>query len=167
MHSLKLTSLNVKNLKTNYLYVCDLMQNNDICYLTETWLNDGETTYFETMYSECKLYFQCDITVEESYNLKGRPFGGKCWLIRKNLVVKKVNFINKIISLMEIETENDTLLLIGVYIPFDDNSAYRYAQLKSTLELIASIIEDNLDKTVLVVGDFNADLKREKRYDKL
>ena len=68
---------------------------------------------------------------------------------------------------MEIETENDTLLLIGVYIPFDDNSAYRYAQLKSTLELIASIIEDNLDKTVLVVGDFNADLKREKRYDKL
>jgi exonuclease III len=59
---------------------------------------------------------------------------------------------------------NDTILLIGAYIPFDDNTTYRFSQYNSTLEFIASIMEDNQDKFILLAGDFNSDLKRGKRF---
>ena len=167
MDTLNFVSLNVKNFKTNYLYVSNLVQNNDIFYLTETWLNDSEVNQFESIFNNYNIFHQSDMSIEDSYQLRGRPFGGKCWLLKKQLKVKKVEFINKILSIVELGLGNDTILLIGVYIPFDDNSAYRFSQYKSTLEFVASIIEDNRDKFILIAGDFNSDLLRGRRYDNL
>jgi hypothetical protein len=79
-----------------------LMKTNDICYLTETWLNEGEVNQFELIFNEYNLFHQSDVSIEESYQLRGRPFGGKFWLLGKQLKVKKVEFINKILSIVEI-----------------------------------------------------------------
>jgi exonuclease III len=140
------------------------MQNNDICYLTETWLNDGEVNQFESIFNNYNIFHQSDMLIKENYQLRGRPFGGKCWLLNKRLKVKKVEFINKILSIVKLGVGNDTILLIGAYIPFDDNTTYRFSQYNSTLEFIASIMEDNQDKFILLAGDFNSDLKRGKRF---
>jgi hypothetical protein len=132
MDKLKLASLNVKNLKTYYLYVSNLMKTNDIFYLAETWLNEGEVNQFESIFNECNQFHQSDVSIEESYQLRGRPFRGKCWLLGKQSKVKIVEFINKILSIVEIGVGNDAMLLIGVYIPFEDNTGYRFSQYKST-----------------------------------
>ena len=83
MENLKLASLNVKNLKTDCLYVSNLRKTNYICYLTETWLNEGEVNQFESIFNECNLFLQSDVSIEDSYQLRGRPFRGKCWLLGK------------------------------------------------------------------------------------
>jgi hypothetical protein len=93
-------------------------------------------------------------------------FRGKCWLLNKRLKVKKVEFFNKILSIVELGVGNDTILLIGAYIPFDGNTT-RFSQYNSTLEFIASIMEDNQDKFILIAGDFYSDLKKDKRFDNL
>ena len=78
------------------------MQNNDIFYLTETWLNDSEVNQFESLFNNYNIFHQSDMSIEDSYQLRGRPFGGKCWLLKKQLKVKKVEFINKILSIVEL-----------------------------------------------------------------
>ena len=84
MDTLNFVSLNVKNFKTNYLYVSNLVQNNDIFYLTETWLNDSEVNQFESIFNNYNIFHQSDMSIEDSYQLRGRPFGGKCWLLKSN-----------------------------------------------------------------------------------
>jgi hypothetical protein len=163
MSSFNFTTLNVRNLKTNFLFVNDLMLSNDICFLTETWLHEGEIEEFKNLFKEFNAYFQCDINTEESYKLRGRPYGGKCWLVKKHIKVKNVSFINNIVSSFEIDC-NSRMLLVGVHIPFDDNTAYRISQYKTNLEFLSSIIDDNQFEMVLIGGDFNSDLSRGKRF---
>jgi hypothetical protein len=43
MNKLRFTSLNVRNMEKNFLFVDDLMLSSEVCYLTETWLHDRET----------------------------------------------------------------------------------------------------------------------------
>jgi hypothetical protein len=59
------------------------------------------------------------------------------------------------------------MLLVGVHIPFDVNTAYRISQYKTNLEFLSSIIDDNQFEMVLIGGDFNSDLSRGKRFDSL
>ena len=66
------------------LYVSNLVQNNDIFYLTETWLNDSEVNQFESIFNNYNIFHQSDMSIEDSYQLRGRPFGGKCWLLKSN-----------------------------------------------------------------------------------
>ena len=100
-----------------------LMKTNDICYLTETWLNEGEVNQFELIFNEYNLFHQSDVSIEESYQLRGRPLGGKFWLLGKQLKVKKVEFINKILSIVEIEVGND----IAVHIHLQQGSICYYS----------------------------------------
>ena len=79
-----------------------MRKTNYICYLTETWLNEGEVNQFESIFNECNLFHQSDVSIEDSYQLRGRPFRGKCKLLGKQLKVKKVEIINKILSIDEI-----------------------------------------------------------------
>jgi hypothetical protein len=43
MNKLRFTSLNVRNMEKNFLFMDDLMLSSEVCYLTETWLHDRET----------------------------------------------------------------------------------------------------------------------------
>ncbi len=50
--------------------------------------------------------------------------------------------------------------------PFDDNSTVKFANYFSNLELIKSIIDENMLIPIFIVGDYNTDLNSEKRYRK-
>ena len=93
---------------------------------------------------------------------------GKCWLFKKHVPVTAVKYINDVISYAVIDDNvNTKIMMIGVHIPYDDGSKYRYLQYKSTLEFITALLQENLDKLVMITGDFNSDLERNRRYDTL
>jgi hypothetical protein len=103
----------------------------------------------------------------------GRPYGGTCWLIRDNLeVVANENF-NNIISLLKIKVNVDgvtqNLFVFGVWIPFDDGSADRLSTFLSTLSLLEAYLDSELmdGDLMAVIGDFNCDLERSNRFDRL
>jgi hypothetical protein len=56
------------------------------------------------------------------------------------------------------------VIVIGVHLPFDDNSDNKIAIYTSNLEIIKSIIDENLNVPILIIGDFNTDLETNKRY---
>ena len=57
-----------------------------------------------------------------SFNKRGRPFGGKCLLIKKNFEVLSYDFGNPNFSYIKINMGHRNLILIGVWIPFNDKS---------------------------------------------
>ncbi len=64
-------------------------------------------------------------------------------------------------------TDNkEKIVIIGAYMPFDDKTIERLANYKSNLQIILSICNENKDCSVLIMGDFNADLERNNRFDK-
>ena len=67
-------------------------------------------------------------------------------------------------------TKNElNLVLIGVYMPFDDGSADSKAQFETNISILSALIKNcvDLNNPVLITGDFNADLNRKKRFDSI
>jgi len=100
---------------------------------------------------------------------RGRPFGGQGWLINSSFVLKEFNFINKQISYIHVGIGTNDIVLIGVYLPFNDNTN----ESKSTYEISLSIIYTLCKKFELnnvpcmIFGDFNADINRKNKFDLL
>ena len=161
------SSLNVKNFKANHLYTRYLVNLTDISYLNELWLKPNEVDLIKNI-TEKNVLFQSDMN--ESYR-QGRPFGGQAWIINKSFKIINSDFLSRHISYVQIEASGLPIFLIGVYMPFDNSK--KKDEALSMYELSLSLILTLLEKarlsnmTTLVVGDFNADFFRNKRFDKL
>jgi hypothetical protein len=63
------------------------------------------------------------------------------------------------------------LLIIDTHLPFDDNKTNTVHYYTSCLELIKSVINEeiklNANKICFIIGDFNADIRRGKRIDNI
>jgi hypothetical protein len=170
MEKINILSFNIKNFKTNNYYLTNEIVNSniDICFITETWLAEEEN---QLIYDKFGRNFNILCQNEMSINTerRGRPFGGKCWLLNKKLKIGRHEYLNNDISFTEIVDKCgfSKAIVIGVHLPFDDNSNNKIANYISNLEIIKSIIDDNLHIPTLIVGDFNTDLETNKRFSRL
>ena len=169
MEKINILSFNIKNFKTNNYFLTKLIVNNeiDICFLTETWLAEEENSIIaEKIGLNYYILNQNEMTI--SKQKKGRPYGGKSWLIDKKFKICKNIFINNDVSYIQICDSNnqEKLVIVGVHLPFDDNSSVRIANYISNLEIIKNIIDENLNQPIFIIGDFNTDLNMDKRYSK-
>jgi hypothetical protein len=110
--------------------------------------------------------------MEEKSNKRGRPHGGKCWLIKKGLSVLAVEHFNNVISMVKIETyvnnNKKNLYIFGVWVPFDNATAERLAAFQTTLTLLEAYIQHEIDPNedlLAIIGDFNCDTNRNNRFD--
>ncbi len=96
---------------------------------------------------------------------QGRPSGGIMWLLKKSLNKSKVKFISDRISTVQF----DDILLIGVYLRFDENSLETLVEHQNDMDRIAELVEGSVGRRVAVVGDFNSDLRRKRKtkFDKV
>ena len=99
--------------------------------------------------------------------LRGRPYGGRAFIYKKTLNVLKHNFINKHISFFTFSINNNIFTLITVYLPFDNNSFFNFSEFKTNLQIIKELFDFHIARqhSVFIIGDFNADLKRNNRFD--
>ena len=101
---------------------------------------------------------------------RGRPFGGTCWAIKKNIIVKNNTFYDHNISSIEIKTDsNKNVVFYGVWLPFDNKTDEKLSSYKNDLSLLKSLYKNNLSNYQLFIGDFNASFNRNPatRFDKL
>jgi hypothetical protein len=170
MQQIKILSFNIKNYKINNYFLSKQAADNniDIIYSTETWLGEEENYIINNNFGH-SYYVLNHNEFLISTRSKGRPFGGKSWLVNKNINLIKYEFINNDVSYIVIDDYNNqsNLLIIGVHIPFDDNSSYRLASYESNLQIIENLVEEFAGMPVLVVGDFNTDISNDKRFSKL
>jgi hypothetical protein len=166
MEKLNILSLNIKNFKTNNYYSTNEIENSNInvCFITETWLVEEENQIITERFG---MHFNVSNQNEMSISKerRGRPFGGKCWLINKKLIVGKHEYLNNDISFIEIVDKNgfSKVIVIGVHLPFDDNSDNKIAIYISNLEIIKSIIQSDRDYSSLSLFITNSE-GREHRH---
>ena len=162
------SSLNVKGLKGNFSYTKYLSQFSSLVFLCELWTKPTDINLIKEIasYSDKNFVYKSDI--DHNYK-KGRPYGGQCWLIDKKFKILENKLINRYLSYLHFKIHNQELVVIGVYMPFDDSKNRNES--KSSFELILNIIlaineEFKSSKTpVIITGDFNSDVNRDNRFD--
>ena len=97
----------------------------------------------------------------------GRPHGGLCWVIHKRFNLLSQTIFNHNIIKAVITSHNKTFNLYGAWLPFDNKTKESLCLFKSNLSLIESQIKLDKDEEIIILGDFNADLKRGNRFDKI
>ena len=115
-NKVSLSSLNVKNLKSNHAFTSSLVSAADISFLSELWLRPNEINLLKKI-TDKTILFRSDI--DEKYG-KGRPFGGRVWIINNSFKLINSDFLNRHVSYVQLEKNGVNYFIIGVYMPFDN-----------------------------------------------
>ena len=136
--------------------------------------SEQENLVHDLIGNEHQLVFRSSFSLAEKNffsKKQGRPHGGTLWIIRKNLKIKDYVVLSEEISKIIIETNQfQEFTIYGNWLGYDDsrNRASSFSAFQNNLTLLASEIEflNAKESQFLLVGDFNADLKRKRRFDK-
>ncbi len=111
-----------------------------------------------------RFFHKSDMIIAPS---KGRPYGGRTLIIKKHIIVKNFNFINKHFAFITIELNEKIFTFITVYLPYDNNTKLNFTEVQSSLQIILELfLFYTLNRhLVCIVGDFNADVTRNNRFD--
>ena len=142
---MNIVSYNCQNLKSNIAMVKKLIVNSDVCFFIEHWLGEEESFYFSHLSDQHSILFDSDFNCAErlcTYVVKGRPFGGRCWVIKNNIRVIEYQNMSKALSRVSIEDLNGSRVSIfGVWQPFDDGSVMKLANLHTNLSMFVQSFE--------------------------
>jgi hypothetical protein len=167
---MKVVSFNCYNFKSNQLMVKKLMKNFDICYFCEHWLGNSEGYLFNDICENQSSIFSADFeNCEYDFkSKKGRPFGGRCWIINDKIPIKEYEVLNKAVSrLTVIGDDGNEVIIYGIWQPYDDGTVEKLGFFHSTIAMLESDVKEFSGNSILIMGDFNSDLNRNKRFDSL
>ena len=86
--------------------------------------------------------------------MTGRPHGGTAVLWRKSLTVYPVSNVDKSIVGINIKCQNNSIVIINVYLPFNSPSNVEaYLKYLGALQILC---EAQQSSNLCIVGDFNA-----------
>ena len=117
LNNVTFSYLNCKKFKANFIYSEYLASISNVVYLNELWLKQNEGILIQSLCKNKNILFKSDI---DSNYVKGRPFGGQAFLIDKSFRIIESDFLNRHLSYIHIDIFGTNILLIGVYMPFDD-----------------------------------------------
>lgn len=98
---------------------------------------------------------------------KGRPFGGRVFIVKNRLNVLKHEFINQYLATITFNDNNKLFTLIACYLPYDNGSFLNFSEFQSCLQVAYELLLffEKLNHSVFIIGDINSDLLRNKRFD--
>ena len=161
---MKLISFNTNGAKRNISFIQSLLYY-DLIYICETWLIESESiSYLKNLSKNYLLFYNSDMLISPRV---GRPYGGRSFLINKKITIIKHEFINPHISYISFIHLNKTFTVLATYFPFDNGSILNFTEFQSCLQIIYELYTfyDSLKHSIIIIGDFNADLLRNNRFD--
>ena len=139
-----------------------LLDSFDVIVLQEHWLSQSELS---------KLCFSGFVTTailgfDNSVLLRGRPFGGCAILYRQCLVssIKQIRTCSSCFCAVNINFRACCCLFVNIYLPTDYCTNASTELLKDTLGEISGFISSSTHDFVVVVGDWNTDMRRPGRF---
>jgi hypothetical protein len=94
--------LQLSQLKKNHLMVQKLINDFDSIFLIEHWLTNDEKYLISDLINDHSMIFESDMHDFSNKRKPGRPFGGRCWLIKNSVKALAVEQFNKIVSMIKI-----------------------------------------------------------------
>ena len=139
----RIVGVNTHGLKSNSVYIASLIESNDIIFICEHWLSNAE----KLIVAELTKPTHEDFFTAAEKKLQGRPYGGNCFLIRKNLLENtEIIYENENILAIQLQIGDLKLIVIGIYLSsyHDKTSIENYTD---QLNNLSSIIEMYLDES--------------------
>jgi hypothetical protein len=66
---------------------------------------------------------------------KGRPFGGRSFIINKRIKVIKYEFINRYLATLSCNDNFNIISLISCYFPYDNGTELNFSEFQSCLQV--------------------------------
>lgn len=162
MTSISLASLNCFGMKNNKIYIEKLIENNDIVFIQEAWLDSHKK--FDEIINPSKKYKTYFKTAMSEGKKRGRPHGGIGWIVNGEIKNFNCKFITKRISYIKVAET----IIIGVYMHFEDGKSDTALNFENDLSIINTIYKKHCDDhEVIILGDFNTDLRRASKFEEL
>lgn len=158
---LKVVSYNCRGFnKFKANYIGSILDKCDILLLQELWLSAEQLAILGNVKSH--VLFTGVSGFDRSEVLAGRPYGGCAILWHSNLLatVTPIDIDNRRVCCVRISTDSWKLLVINVYMPYEDGDV-KTDEFTNELAVIENIIMSNADCHIVVGGDFNADFSRD------
>ena len=133
--------------------IIELCNTCDIICLQETWLSKQNLDFLASIHTDFHgtgiSYFD-----DGEGMLVGRPFGGTAILWHKKLQATQIQSYNKSIIGLNILTDDVSLCVINVYLPYCCSDNFdSYLQYMTKLQVWAESLDN---ANLCIVGDFNA-----------
>ena len=160
MNSLRISSYNCRSLSTlKYDFVRKLLLSNDILFLQEHWLSDGQLPLLANIDSNFSFTGVSGFGSRDV--LSGRPYGGCAilWRSSMNVKVELLSVDSNRISAIKLSCDRYKLLFINVYMPCEENDR-NVDVFSDVLFYVECLLQNNIDCNYIVGGDFNVDLSR-------
>ena len=160
--AIKFTSFNCNGFKNrNYDYIRDVFNRCNILFLQETWLYEFEHKQISKILPQCQ-YYAVSAMDETDIMHVGRPFGGCGIVWHKNLQLSfvPIQTVSKRLCAMNIKSNNLNILILNVYMPYDDHTENSFNMYGDTLCEISAIIQSFNGDDIILGGDFNVDFGR-------
>ena len=172
--SLRIVTLNIKNIKSNKVFVQQLLKTVDILCIQEHWLFNFE---LDLLNSISNIHRCCSKAVDDNDPVSPigpqRGYGGVGIFYRKdwNLKILEIPSGGSRVSVIEICAINP-LLVISVYLPSrkyvrKDSSTGDPSEFESILAQLAEIIQTyESSQNIVLCGDMNSSLLKRQGNDR-
>jgi hypothetical protein len=164
LKDISITSYNCKNIMSNWSYVDKLMENSEIVFLQETWLDNDDQPDFESKYDEMGFNSTFKCTKACQTRDMGRPSGGVGWLVNKKLKTK-IKIVNERISTCEIIGLEYKVILLGIYLS-SNGSKDSCINLEHEIMDLDILIKKYDEYEIIMIGDTNCDIMRNNTHDR-
>ncbi len=166
--NLLISTFNSRSIESNLSYIEELMGINDIIFVQETWLRDDQQA--AALLDNYEITYKM-FNAGRRENTKGRPSGGIGWIINKSKVDPANIKIRKVCDRLS-TIELPKLVIIGIYAYYYDTRRSIETLLDQDILLnrereIVSEMKKKSSKPILIVGDFNSDIRRNDKFDQL
>ena len=161
-----IATYNCNSIRNSIEEVKCLLDNNDILVLQELMLNENDVNILSNIDESMNYTFFVKDKVINGINA-GRPSKGvaifwkKCFL---SVIPLKINeWLNGII----IESNIGRILIMNVYMPYDNHDLDSLDNYRSALATIESVLDEYTVNHICILGDFNADPNKGRFWTEL
>ena len=140
-------------MSSSLLEIQELCKSHDVILLQETWLAKQQLHSLSSIHDDFLFVGTSCMDLEDGV-MTGRPHGGTAVLWRKSLTAYPVSNVDKSIVGINIKCQNNSIVIINVYLPFNSPSNVEaYLKYLGALQILC---EAQQSSNLCIVGDFNA-----------
>ena len=139
-------TFNCHGMKGSLEYVLELASSHDVLFINEHWLQqkDIHTICSITETNNPKLWTYLKSSVDPSRQLNGRPYGGLGFLCRRTSgrffkVIEHES--DRVLGVQIFDNKTLIMTVIGVYLPYDNNTLGQTELYIETLDQVQHLIE--------------------------